>query len=97
MRGEPINGNSVKASNNISIIAIGGVYRPYVITSYTTTIAMIIEDFCLLNNTKYSRTTSRIQNIIKDMYPDAKEITNVEKGITSEDVMIKNLLQLLED
>ena len=34
-------------------------------------------------------TFSRIQNIIKDMYPDAKEITNVEKGITSEDVMIK--------
>lgn len=97
MQGNPINGNSVKAHNNISLITTRGVYHIYVITSYSTTIAMVVEDFVLLNVTKYSRTTSRIQNIIKELYPNAKRIAAVEKGRASEDAMLKNLMHLLEE
>ncbi len=87
-----INGNSVTAGHFSSVALWDTKCKPYIIESYTTTIAVIMEDVCILNGTYYSKTTSRLQNIIREIY-NYIEITNVEKGHKSRAVLCKRLLQ----
>lgn len=87
-----INGNSVTAGHFSSVALWDTECKPYIIESYATTIAVVMEDVCILNGTYYSKTTSRLQNIIREIY-NCVEITNIEKGHKSREVLCKRLLQ----
>ena len=61
---EPFKGNSVTAVTS-------GSY--YVVYSYDTIMAIVTDDGkAVINVTKYSRTTSKIQNKLKGIFSDAR-------------------------
>lgn len=77
---EPFKGNSVEAVKNRS--------NYYIVYSYNTIVAVVAPcGKAIINITYYSRTTSRIQNILRLLFPKADLLQHTSK----KDIWYQNL------
>jgi hypothetical protein len=71
-----IQGKSTKSSNGNLWVSCDGKR----LFNYYTCIAQRTENGYVLNSTKYSNTTSRIQYYLRNMLPKYTEVTNIKIG-----------------
>lgn len=88
---EPFRGSSVSSDVRISLLNTD--IRPYTVYSYDTAVCIVYGDRCILNITKYSRTTSKIQNILRKMFPAATFVDNLPEGIFTFELLVEKLTE----